>query len=56
MIKRRLLRINNYLDSKVVLLAKHYNMSINQTILELLEVGLIEIEKKDMTHKQLRNK
>lgn len=53
---RRSFRCNDYLYSKLKLMASHYNMSINQLIIELVEIGLLEREKNDVRFKQWRNK
>lgn len=55
MIKRSF-RCNDYLYSKLRIMAKHYNMSINQLIIELIEIGILEREKSDVRLKQWRNK
>ena len=53
---KRTFRINNYLYSKLRIMAKFYNMSINQLMIELIEIGYIEREKNDVSIKQWRNK
>lgn len=53
---KRTFRINNYLYSKLKIMAKFYNMSINQLMIELIEIGYIEREKNDVSIKQWRNK
>lgn len=53
---KRTFRVNNYLYSKLKIMAQHYNMSINQLMIELIEIGYIEREKKDVSIKQWRNK
>lgn len=53
---RRSFRINDYLYSKLKLMAKYYNMSINQLMIELIQIGYLEREKNDLGFKQWRNK
>ena len=53
---RRSFRVNDYLYSKLKLMAKYYNMSINQLMIELIEIGYLEREKNDCRFKQWRNK
>ena len=53
---KRTFRINDYLYSKLKLMAKHYNMSINQLMIELIQIGYLEKEKNDCRFKQWRNK
>lgn len=53
---RRSFRINNYLYSKLKLMVKYYNMSINQLMIELIQIGYLEREKNDLGFKQWRNK
>ncbi len=53
---KRTFRCNNYLYSKLKVMAKFYNMSINQLMIELIEIGFLEREKIDMGLKQWRNK
>lgn len=53
---KRTFRCNDYLYSKLKLMAKFYNMSINQLIIELIEIGYLEREKQDVRFKQWRNK
>ena len=53
---KRTFRVNNYLYSKLKIMAKFYNMSINQLMIELIEIGYIEREKNDVSIKQWRNK
>ena len=53
---RRTIRVNDYLYSKLKVMARFYNMSINQLMIELIELGYIEREKQDMNFKQRRNK
>lgn len=53
---RRTIRVNDYLYSKLRVMAKFYNMSINQLMIELMEIGYLEREKIDIGFKQWRNK
>lgn len=53
---KRTFRINDYLYSKLKLMAKYYNMSINQLMIELIQIGYLEKEKNDCRFKQWRNK
>lgn len=42
---KRTIRVNDYLYSKLRVMSKYYNMSINQLMIELMELGYIEREK-----------
>lgn len=53
---RRSIRVNDYLYAKLKLMAKYYNMSINQLMIELIEIGFLERGKLDVNSKQWRNK
>lgn len=53
---KRTIRVNDYLYSKLRVMSKYYNMSINQLMIELMELGYIEREKQDVNFKQRRNK
>lgn len=53
---KRTIRVNDYLYSKLKVMSKFYNMSINQLMIELMEIGYIEREKLDVTKRQWRNK
>ena len=53
---KRTFRINDYLYSKLKIMAKYYNMSINQLMIELIQIGYLEKEKNDCRFKQWRNK
>jgi hypothetical protein len=53
---KRTFRVNDYLYSKLKVMSKFYNMSINQLMIELIEIGYLEREKIDIGFKQWRNK
>ncbi len=53
---KRTIRVNDYLYSKLRIMSRFYNMSINQLMIELIEIGFIEREKIDIGKKQWRNK
>ena len=53
---KRTFRVNNYLYDQIKVMAKFYNMSINQLMIELIEIGLLERQKQDLRLKQWRNK
>ena len=53
---KRTIRVNDYLYSKLRVMSKFYNMSINQLMIELIQMGYIEREKQDIRFKQWRNK
>ncbi len=53
---KRTIRVNDYLYSKLRVMSKYYNISINQLMIELMELGYIEREKQDVNFKQRRNK
>ena len=42
---RRTFRINDHLYTKLRLMAKYENMSINKLMIKLIEIGFIEKEK-----------
>ena len=43
---RRTLIIDNYTYSKIINMADYYNTSINKIIIELIQIGYIEKEKR----------
>lgn len=51
---KRTFRINDYLYTKLRMMAKYYNISINKLMIELIQSGYIEKEK-NLSIKDWRN-
>ena len=51
---KRTFRINDYLYTKLRMMAKYYNISINKLMIELIQSGYIEKEK-NLSVKDWRN-